>query len=662
MKKIQQRDSFVCFKRWSRKSYSAFASMKMQVKIGVLWVGMSLINSATTTAQSVDSDSTIYRAITLDGVQVVQSKENPTRSAMLPTPIFSRKAEGAAPIQTLESALQLSPAIDVRERSGKGVQADISIRGGSFDQTQVMLNGINFTDARTGHQTHSLPVDIDAVAGIELIEGVSGVGAYAGAINIRTAPLKPTYMRLDMGGGAYGYGYGNLSGSYSKGRFNIYTMGSFRRSDGYQYNTGFENWNGYVRTTYDSENWGFFDAQLGYQKRAFGANGFYSLTNPDQFETTQTAIGSLRWVKELSQRIELNSSVSYRKNLDDYEWIKDSPIGNNLHNTDNVTAELYANYKWDKVGTTTLGADYTYNHIWSTNLGEEADDPNGDYTHVDSRNIGNYYLRHSKSWRKYEVSASGGFSTSPYGTTPIWSLSGRYRPSRAWVIEAGANQSMRLPTFTDLYYHNATRVADPNLLPEQAITYRLAGGFKEGVWSSNLEFYLRQGDNIIDWNQTQAEHDAAPAVFYSRQITELNTFGIEWRGGYSSDAERALLQGVMLSYGYIDQSQDSGAALSLYAGNYMHNKAALSVTLSPLRNTTIVLTTSFNDRAGTYMDAGGDIFDYEPYMLLDGRVAWERRGVRLYLDVTNITSTDYFDYAGLAMPPAWASAGVTLMM
>lgn len=65
------------------------------------------------------------------------------------------------------------------------------IRGGSFDQTMVMLNGINFTDARTGHQSHSLPIDIDCIAGIDLIDGVSGVGAYAGALNIRTMPLNP---------------------------------------------------------------------------------------------------------------------------------------------------------------------------------------------------------------------------------------------------------------------------------------------------------------------------------------------------------------------------------------------------------------------------------------------------------------------------------------
>ena len=170
------------------------------------------------------------------------------------------------------------------------------IRGGSFDQTMVMLNGINFTDARTGHQSHSLPIDIDCIAGIDLIDGVSGVGAYAGALNIRTMPLKSRYLRIEAAGGGDGYAYGNLSGAVTKGRFSLFAAGSYRRSDGYIHNTDFENYNGYLRMNYDSEKAGFFDFQAGYQNRSFGSNGFYAAYNPDQFEHTSTVLSSLRCI------------------------------------------------------------------------------------------------------------------------------------------------------------------------------------------------------------------------------------------------------------------------------------------------------------------------------------------------------------------------------
>ncbi len=632
--------------------------MHKQVRIGVLSVGMSIISLGVSQAKADNVDSLyLLKVIDIDDVGVTLSKESPTRSAMAQTQLFSRATQEAAPLQTLESALRLSPAIDVRERGSKGVQADLSIRGGSFDQTMVLLNGINFTDARTGHQTHSLPIDIESVAGIELIDGISGVGAYAGAINFRTAPLEPNYAKLDLSAGQYGYGYANLSGSLTQGDLNIYGVGSYCRSDGYAYNTDFETYNAYVRSTYQSERLGFFDFQAGYQHRAFGSNGFYSLSNPDQFETTETVLTSVRWSKSLSQRIRLNSSVSYRKNYDDYEWIKGSPVGNNLHNTDNAGAEIYADYKWDSAGTTTIGADYTYNHIWSTNMGHEAASANGLYTHCDERNIGNAYLRHTKSWRQISLSASAGVASSPYGVTPIWSLSARYSPLQGFTFEAGVNESMRLPTFTDLYYSSATRIADENLLPESAVTYHLSAGYNRGDFSTSAQLYLRNGSNIIDWAQSAEEREEDPDTYYSRQITSLSTLGVEWIGVY---APKGFVDNITLSYGYITQDKDSGDMISLYAQNYMHHKGAASITLNLLPKLSLVVTASAFDRYGNYSNAEGEVVAYQPYMLLDSRLMWRAAQWSIYLDATNITSSDYYDYGGILMPGAWATLGVSL--
>ncbi|MFR9533713.1 MAG: TonB-dependent receptor [Rikenellaceae bacterium] len=660
MKRTHSKSSVACFRRWSNRGYSAFASMHKQVRIGVLSVGMSIISLAASDATAAEVDTMkIFKVVDIDDVGVVLEKESPTRTAMAPTQLFSRATQAAAPLQTLESALRLSPSIDVRERGGKGIQTDLSIRGGSFDQTMVLLNGINFTDARTGHQTHSLPVDLELISGIDLIDGVSGVGAYAGAINFRTAPLEPTYGRVELAAGQYGYAYANLSGSITKEKFNLFGATSLRRSDGYAYNTDFENWNSYLRATYEDESLGFFDVQLGYQHRQFGSNGFYSLSNPDQYETTETYLGSLRWMKSLSEKIRLSSSVSYRKNFDDYEWIKGSSVGNNLHNTDNITAELYADYQWDVIGTTRLGADYTYNHIWSTNMGVQADEANGIYTHADDRSVGNAYLRHTKSWRQVSLSASAGVASSPYGESPIWSVVARYAPFNSLSLEAGVTQSMRLPTFTDLYYSNATRVADPNLLPESATTYSLASGYSKGVFSTSAQIYLRQGENIIDWVQSAEEREENPDIYYSRQITQLQTVGVEWSGVY---APRGFVDCLSLSYGYITQDKESGDSISLYAQNYMHNKAAASLTLSLHKNLKLVVTGSLFDRYGNYSSAEGEVLAYEPYFLLDSRLTWERNRLRVYLDATNITSTEYFDYGGLTMPGAWVTMGTSFTL
>lgn len=117
----------------------------------------------------------------------------PTRNVQSQTPLFDRKAQAAAPVQTLESALRLAPSVDIRERGGKGMQADIFIRGGSFDQTMVLLNGIDFTDARTGHQSHSLPVDLDCISAVDLLDGVPASGPTPGrSISARLPSGRPT--------------------------------------------------------------------------------------------------------------------------------------------------------------------------------------------------------------------------------------------------------------------------------------------------------------------------------------------------------------------------------------------------------------------------------------------------------------------------------------
>ncbi len=617
---------------------------------------MSIISLAASEANAANVDTLqIFKVVDIDDVGVTLQQESPTRSAMATTELFSRATQGAAPLQTLESALRLSPSIDVRERGGKGIQTDLSIRGGSFDQTMVLLNGINFTDARTGHQTHSLPIDIESVAGIDLIDGVSGVGAYAGAINFRTAPLEPNYGRVELVGGQYGYTYANLSGAYSTDRLTLSGVGSYRSSAGYRDNTDFENLNGFVRATYDSKGAGFFDMQVGAQQREFGANGFYSLSYPDQREATQTYLSSLRWFKSWGD-FTLNSTASYRKNYDRFELIAGSPetVPYNYHMTDNVGAELWGDYVW-AAGVTTLGADYTFNQIYSTVLGEAMDEAQGNYTKYATRNTVNGYLRHTKQWGAVAASASAGVSSTPYGVTPLWSASLSYRPVEPLFIEAGVTASMRLPTFTDLYYTATGYISNENLVPEEAVTYRINSSYTKERWRVGAQLYLREGRNVIDWVKEDVD-----APWSSMQITELTTLGGELTATYTP--ERGFLESAKVSYGHITMDKDSGDMISKYATDYMRHKASGELVFALPCNLSLSLVASGYVRQGNYTSAAGDIEEYEPYGLLDGRLSWSCSQWRLYIDATNITQTQYFDYGGLLMPSSWVTLGITITL
>ena len=655
-----------CFRRWNRKGWSAFASLRTPVMIGVLWVGMSMLLLAAQGASAQNADTAaVLRTLRIDEVGISGSQTSPTRSSLAQTPLFDRKAQAAAPVQTLEAALRLAPSVDIRERGGKGAQADISIRGGSFDQTMVLLNGIDFTDARTGHQSHSLPVDLDCISGVDLVDGVPGVGAFAGAVNIRTAPLRPTYLRLEGAGGQHGYAYANLSGAVTSGRLALLAAGSYRRSDGYRYNTDFENCNAFVRVSYEAERAGFFDFQAGYQNRAFGSNGFYAAYNPDQWEKTSTALASLRWIKRIG-RLSLGASASYRKNFDRYDWTRGTV--SNRHNTDNVGARLWADCDWTG-GTTSLGGDYAYNHIFSTNLGLKLPHAHGDgYTHADARHTGNVYLRHTKQWTRFDVAGSVGASITPYGATALWSLSAGYLPTEGMHLEVGASQSMRLPTFTDLYYTSQAQINNLDLGPERAVTYRVGADYRKHRWNASALVYYRAGRDIIDW-VWHDEEDPVPAwrnKWHSEQTSRLDTYGIELAAGYTAD--EGFLRRATISYAYVTTDRNSDV-IAKSAMDFMRHKAALSIEVRFLRRMSLALTGSFFDRNGSYNEfpVPGDpsqtrVRDYAPYFLLDGRLQWEKGMCRIFVDATNMTDTRYCDMGGIPLPGAWVTGGVAITL
>lgn len=644
-----------CFTRWSRKNYGVFASLGKTVKIGVLSFTMSIL---TLNAKGVAAQpDTLRMAEEIEALQVTAERLNPTRGIIAPVEVYRRDTLATASTQTIESVLRLNPAVDVRERGGKGVQADISLRGGTYDQTMVLLNGIDFTDARTGHQSHSLPVDMDIVGSIDIISGLTGIGAYSGAVNIITTPLYADYLRAEIAGGAYGYLYSNLSGAATKNGLTVMAAGSIRRSDGYMENTDFDNTNLFTRITYQSSGAGLFDMQAGYQRRDFGANGFYSLAYPDQFEHTETGLASIRWQMDIG-RLRLKASASYRKNNDRYELYrsgKGAPEGwvPNYHTTDNAGATVEGEYRWI-AGTTSAGLDYKYQHIYSNVLGEPLTVPikvpghDALYTHAKTRNVVNGWLSHSVQLGGTSLAASANVAGSPYGTFVSWSASAGQRLTAHWSVEAGATRSMRLPTFTDLYYTNATHVGNPDLKPEQATTYQLSTQFARGNFSALATGFFRHGRNVIDYVLADTSEGEK---WHSTQLTQLDTYGLELQASYRG---RRILRHITASYGWLSSTKDASDRVTRYALDYMRHKAAVQCGIDIWRGFVLDITASWYDRNDTPEAA------YAPYWLLDARLSWNKRMLTIYIEATNLLNTEYYDFVGLRQAPRWLTAGVAM--
>ena len=165
--------------------------------------------------------------VEISEVKILSSRVPLTRAQ---TPVLvkviSRDEILAAPSTSVEQILKSASGVDVRQR-GDGVQTDISLRGGTFDQITILLNGINISSPHTGHLSADFPVSVDDIERIEILEGPSarvfGTQSFCGTINIVTVdadPSKNGYSFASQGvvntfAGDNGYYGANVSAVFS---------------------------------------------------------------------------------------------------------------------------------------------------------------------------------------------------------------------------------------------------------------------------------------------------------------------------------------------------------------------------------------------------------------------------------------------------------------
>ena len=189
-----RKESAYRFKRFIRKAYSAFNSMHRLVNIGVVsGCALAFLPMGTISAQKSADNEQQQKVMEkeLDEVMVTASRvETPINQVAKLVTVITKQEIEQAPVQSIQDLLVYAANIDVIQRGGHGVQADISIRGGSFDQNAILLNGVNLSNAHTGHHNFNIPINLSDIERIEIIHGSSaliyGSSAFSGGINIIT--------------------------------------------------------------------------------------------------------------------------------------------------------------------------------------------------------------------------------------------------------------------------------------------------------------------------------------------------------------------------------------------------------------------------------------------------------------------------------------------
>ncbi|RAI84176.1 TonB-dependent receptor plug domain-containing protein [Algoriphagus yeomjeoni] len=545
------------------------------------------------------------------------------------------------PARSLAEVLSFVPGVDIRQRGVTGVQSDVSIRGGSFEQTLMLLNGIKLSDPQTGHHMMNIPVPLVNIDRVEVLKGpasrVFGQNAYAGAINVITELSDKSYARVQGYAGDFGMKGINFAGSLPIGNYKQNLAISYDDSNGHWYNSDYQVSNIFYEGGLNMNEKNELKGMVAYTDRSFGANGFYSSSFPDQWESVQTTLASLSHT--LTQNnFYLNTRAYFRRNTDEYVLRRNEPsFYQNFHTTDVFALE--ANGKFDtKLGTTGFGLETRKEAIESTNLGNRA------------RVLTGIFLEQLVNLGSKADLRAGVYSNyySEYGWKHFPGAEFGFQATTDLRLYSGYGISYRIPTYNDLYYVGPTNIGNDQLQPEQAQNFEIGVKWSKSGLFAELVYFSRSTDNLIEWTRPDADTPWQPQNF-----SEVKFNGIEASLNYrvSPNGQVVQVKELNLSYNYINADLINQPGIETrYALTALNNQAIGGVLVG------IGQKLEWNTKM-RYVER----MNQDPYFLLDMRVDYNRTGkIGVFTEASNITNEDYVEAGTVQMPGRWFRAGFML--
>jgi len=540
--------------------------------------------------------------------------------------------QNALVLNTLVDLLRQDPSLDLQERAPDGVQTDLSIRGSNFGQTLVLLNGMRLNDAQSGHHNMDIPVPLDSVARVEVMLGsgstMYGSDAGGGVINIITEPPEGMEFRLRTALGNYGTNQerGSLAGTFGK----ISEQLTFARD----FSTGFIPDRDYRNLQFSSSthldtSLGATNVTLAYMDHPFGADQFYGPYN--SWEDTKT------WFAGIQQALgnDTSANFSFRRHSDLFVLLRDQPeVYTNHHSDESYQADLRRHQSLASSITLSYGVEALHESILSNNLGNHARSRGAAYASLDFRALKRFSL--SLSARE-EVYRSFSAEFSPTVAGGVWL-------SEHWKLRASASRGFRVPSYTDLYYQDPANLGNPHLRPEREGTYE--GGVdwnpSSRVRGAVTVFQRRERDGI------DYERSSPTDLWRAVNIDNLDFTGVE----ASLRWMPASGQTIDFRYTGLRGAQDTVPVdATKYTFNYPVHSGVVAW------QGTVRSNWVFRTRLGVLDRRARD-----PYALLDLYAAMTRGRVHPFLQVSNVSSTQYQEILGVAMPGRTVIGGFELVV
>lgn len=612
----------------------------MKYSLPLILSGLLLTFSAW--AQVLDTNQVIL----LEEISIQEQRmEIPFSESTRNIAILDKSTLQQMPVQSLAEALSFVGGVDVRQRGVYGTSTDISIRGGSFEQTLILLNGVKLSDPQTGHHNFALPLHFWDVSQVEVLKGAGarafGQNAFSGVINIITDIPDERRVKLRSYGGDFGLYGAALSLSLPVGdNYRQQISVSRDASDGYRHNTDFVTHNLFYQSSLRTGEQSQLEFMASLADRKFGANGFYaSPSATEQYEEVTTSLLSLTYRLE-KDKFRLTPRLYWRRNEDEYLFVRNRPeIYRNLHLGQVLGAELHASLD-SKTGTTGFGIESRNEFLHSNNLGER-----------ERQNIGLFAEHRFRLMNNNLQITAGVYANyySDYGWQAFPGFEFGYQLSPSIRAFGNIGRSYRVPTYTELYYEDPNNRSNPNLRPEEALNYELGLRYLPPQMGIEItaNYFWQDGTDLVDWVKYNADDKWNVQNIRNSLIQglELNT-----NLNFAQIASPSFwLNRLSLSYTYINAEANlqEGLFNSRYALDNLRHQLQFGLNHKIFRNIYHESRLRYLDRA-TLAD----------YWVWDMRLAWQKGDKMIFAEASNMTNSEYSEVNLVPMPGRWFRAGI----
>ncbi len=599
--------------------------------------------------------------------------------------ILTAEDLAAIPATSIDEMLQTVPGLEVQSRGGFGTQGDILLRGSTFTQVMMLIDGMKMNDPLTGHFNSNIPVTPAEIERIEIYRGAAaamyGADAVGGVINIVTKTFSANTQIENKQSGSLSYGeHEFVRGQYGfNKRGENWSLGAgiaVSQSEGEAYpekvidsTMTLDAYNSFfdIKTLGASAAYRFSEGlairfRTAYDHRDFDARYYYT-TSP--FDKSTEVVSN--WYNHLQlARVATASSTdvnfAYKNNSDEFVFSPDFSSTNN-HTTEFLNLTINHLQELSSKVTLKIGAQADQRKIDSNDRGMH------DNYHFGLYAMGVYQqagLNLTLSLRSdYDDNYELEFSPQANVSYVLPSM----------VLRGSIGRSIRAADYTERFVSNnltnltpGRSLGNPDLLAERSWSEELGlDYFVNSNWTIKSTAFARQSTNLIDYILTN-EADIGRIsesgslqeradYFFAQNISAVSTLGFELESELriSLSGRAHLLWNI--GYTYLDTTNDE-ETVSVYISS--HAKQLFTTRLR-FEHERFELGIS-----GLYKQREGRVATAISSELGDSYSLWNVRlglpitaDFGLNLQVQNLFDTAYQNILGAQMPSRWIMGGIS---